>query len=286
MGQSRANHGKRPMHFTVQPKLLSKYSFLGIALLGFAYVLSSVAWLEFGADTQRGLRAALDLNHEQNLPTLFSTLQLSISAILLLLLARQSKLLARHETTHWKILSASFFYLMIDEFCSVHEYFGPVTLQLLDGARAIWGIAWTIPYSVLALTFAAFMAKFWFRLPRRSRTLTAVAASMFLLGALGMEGVGFLVSRQFGIDHWQFVLSVLIEESMEMSGIALLNYTCLDLLLSRQATWTVSALPPVAVATAADAETTELQRLVLSDREVEMLMDTAQAEHLRRGARI
>lgn len=178
------------------------------------------------------LSALFDLNREQNIPTLYSTLQLVLAAGLLVLVF----LLARHrngkDQYYWGGLALTFAFLAGDEFCEWHE-------SLIEPMRTHFGVTgalsfgWVIPYSAIALLFAAGYARFWWRLPTRTRWQFALSAAMFVGGGIGLEMVGSLVFTMYGWESVQFDLQVMFEEAMEMCGVAFFVYAVLCYLNDR-----------------------------------------------------
>jgi hypothetical protein len=216
------------MTLSLSPPQLLKGLSCVIATLFFMHVLMLIADYGMGRDNLLELRTLFDLNGEQNLPTLFSTLQLLLAAGLLLLLANRSRLSKRADGTYWVGLALVFAFLATDEFCELHEkLIGPLR-RMLHPTGAL-SFAWVIPYTAFVLVFAAAYCRFWWRLPTSSRKLFAVAAAIYVGGGIGMEMVGSKIFTVYGWHSFQFDAQTLVEEFMEMFGVALFVYALAEL---------------------------------------------------------
>jgi hypothetical protein len=81
--------------------------------------------------------------------------------------------------------------------------------------------AWVIPYAAFVLVVAIAMARFWRRLPARSRWQFAAAGLTYVGGGIGMEMLGSKLFTIYGWHSLQFDLQTMLEEFLEMFGVAL-----------------------------------------------------------------
>ena len=131
-----------------------------ISFLLFANILGIVATYYF--DPVSGLVILFDFNSERNIPTLYSSIALIFSSILLAVIAFESKKLDRPHIS-WLGLSLIFLFLSIDEMASIHE-------SLIFPVRNFFGTsgflyyAWVIPYGVVLVFFIIAYSKFLFQL--------------------------------------------------------------------------------------------------------------------------
>ena len=108
-----------------------------------------------------------------------------------------------------------------------------VTHYLIPNLSSILSSAWVVPYAVIGLLVAFYFIRFVFRLPTKTRKLVIVAGFTFVLGALGLEIAETYLHSEFGVKHFLFILNILVQELLEMTGIVLFVYALLDYLSSR-----------------------------------------------------
>jgi hypothetical protein len=164
-------------------------------------------------------------------PTFFSAFNLVTSALLLAVVASQSR--AERYSAHWRWLAVLFAFLAVDEDASLHEMLiGPVR-ELLPVSGPLF-FAWIVPYGLAVLAIGLLYLPFVRSLPARTRVLFIAAGSLYLAGALGIESVGgWYFSRNGETEDLRYSLLVAAEEFAEMSGIILFIYALLDYLRQR-----------------------------------------------------
>ena len=212
---------------------------LGITIL--ALLLLDIAVNVLRAVTGRGhifgIVPMFDLAEEMNIPTLFSTLLLVATAVLLHQIHVANKSLPHAASRHWAVLSFIFLYLAIDEFTELHEKLSRPMQKLtgiLPGSFEYWG--WVIPYAVLVVIAAAYFLPFFLKLPRRFQLFFAASAAMYIGGAMGcevLEGLYLTVTHKnpgTASADVPFVILVALEELLEMSGAALFFCSLLEYL--------------------------------------------------------
>jgi hypothetical protein len=198
-----------------------------IAMLLLAATVGMIAWLGFGQETLWGLRGLFDLSKENNIPTYFSALQLIIATVLLGVIARHQMLIRSTWRWHFLVLAVGFAVLSVDEVASIHE-------KILGGlGRLLLGdtfyFTWLGPGFVIVALVGLFYLRFLLALPRRFQVLCAASGAIFLGGAVAAEWVGSEIARRRPGDDasWAYQLQVIIEEGLEMAGIALFIYALL-----------------------------------------------------------
>lgn len=203
-----------------------------IGLLLFLHLVMLVARFGFDDPGFLKLEALFDLNREQNVPTLYSTLQLALAAAVLALLSFESYARDRWQSAYWAGLGTTFAFLMGDEFCAWHEHLiGPIRERLhLGGALSF---AWVIPYGIAVGLFVAGYFRFWWRMSPPVRWRVAVAGALYVGGGIGMEMVGSKLFTVYGWDSAQFKVETMLEEGMEMFGVAFFVYALAIELQSR-----------------------------------------------------
>jgi len=175
-----------------------------------------------------GLLDLFDLNREKNVPTLFATVLLSISAVLLVAnggFARAAALPA----AGWFGLAALFAYFAVDEAWQLHERLvRPLRTMLPTEAPAWTHFAWVIPGGMLVAIVGVLYLQFLRRLHPVTRRRIIVAGCVYVAGALGMEMVDGAWAATHGQDNLVYSLLTTIEEGLELTGLVLFTRALLD----------------------------------------------------------
>lgn len=209
--------------------------FLALFIGSFGIVGFGVRYARFILDRGGlwGLSRLFDLDSENNIPTWYSSTALFLCAILLGLIAHQKRQQGDRFANHWVGLSGIFAFLSLDEAASIHELFIPLGKAL--GTGGILTFFWVVPACIAVLVIGLIYWKFFLNLPFKTRRLSAISVACFLGGAIGLEMVaGYYISMHPDIVMWHqsadwhgLTLSaiMIVEELMEMTGIAVLIYT-------------------------------------------------------------
>ena len=175
----------------------------------------------------------LRLRGERNVGALFSGLLLASAAGLLAVVGAVERASGGRDARYWQWLSVGFLYLCADEVLSLHERLhAPMREVLGEGRPGGLYFAWVLPAMFIVLVIGVGFFRFWSRLERPVRTWTAVAAAIYLGGAIGMEMVDGAYAKVHGFDS-AYVALVTAEETMEMCGVIVFIGTLLRLLGSR-----------------------------------------------------
>ena len=171
---------------------------------------------------------AFNVDHERNIPTLYSFLALLFSALLLGVIADAKKLDSDPYKHHWKILSFIFLWLSLDEIGQLHEKLKNPMRSLLNATGFLY-FTWVVPIGFLVVIFLFCYRKFLLHLPVATKKMFVAAAALYIGGALGMELPGAYLASTTGTENLSYVIVVTIEESLEMLGIvvfihALMSY--------------------------------------------------------------
>lgn len=165
----------------------------------------------------------LDVNGEMNIPSWWSSLQLSAAAVLLTLIGLAVRSGLRAGATPWFLLSLLFVGLSLEETAAIRDLFNPVLRRWL-GASGFFHFAWVIPGALFVAAVGASFLRFLIQLDRRTRTLFLLAGAMYVGGALGLEILGGYLTTRYGQDHLGYILATTLEEGCEMWGVALFVY--------------------------------------------------------------
>ena len=154
----------------------------------------------------------LSLSFEGNVPTWYA------SALLVLASAGFARCAERAPGERaWWGLAALFAYASLDEAIEIHEHLG----SFVRG-RGLLYFGWVIPGAAIAALIALALSRFFFRLPPIDRRRFAIAAALYLGGALGMElPLGFWTERA-GDDNLVYGVLDWVEETLELAGVTTL----------------------------------------------------------------
>ncbi|WP_176428849.1 hypothetical protein [Nodularia sp. NIES-3585] len=169
-----------------------------------------------------------NLDKENNFPTLYSSLALLFSSILLAIIGYDRQIKITRYARKWQALSWIFLLLSLDEITSLHE-------NLIEPMRRNFNLSgflhfgWVLPIGTLVIIFVISFMKFLFHLPLKIRILFIIAGIVFISGALVLEMIGGKYVDLYGEDNFTYSVITTIEEGLEMAGIvifinALLKY--------------------------------------------------------------
>jgi hypothetical protein len=169
----------------------------------------------------------VDLDCERNAPTLFSSLELLLCSAFLTVIARAHKGPGR-QSVPWYGLAAVFAFLALDETAQFHEAMAKPWRDLLHTSGVLYQ-AWVLPYAAGLLGLGLLYIPWYLRLPARSRRLFALAAVIYLAGALVFEMAGGLRRPSRPDDPLlpMFVMEA-FEEGLEMVGALVFIGSLLD----------------------------------------------------------
>ena len=203
--------------------------FLGgvIVLLVVASIAGQILKYRFHAPYALGFVPKFYVDDENNIPTYFSSLQLLMAAALLKLIALVKRRSGDRFARHWHWQSLLFLGLSVDETASLHETLSDPLHRLLHTGGAFY-FAWVIPGLLAVLLVTLAFWRFWRHLPPPTRRMSALAAVLFVTGAIGFEMFNGRYSASHGQENFTYSLLSTIEETLEMSSITLFLYALLD----------------------------------------------------------
>lgn len=214
----------------VSAKFVLKVLFAIITIFLVLHLLSSYRIYFMEPSWGRQLHVRLDLNSEVSLPTWFSQSLLMLVSLLLGVVAYKKHQTKDRDRRYWALLSVVFLYLSIDEGATLHELtVGPIK-ETVNTSVSYLTFSWVILAIPLLLLFGLIFINFWRHLPNKTRWLFAAAFSMYVGGALGLEMIEAHYAIVVGQDNFVFSLLTAAEETLEMSGAAVIVYALLDYL--------------------------------------------------------
>ena len=166
----------------------------------------------------------LDLNKEENLPTIYASAILLLCAVCLLFIGFKKFKDGDSYKYAWIVLGVIFIFLSYDEYFRFHDPLSEQIRQQVELPTSLY-FAWVIPYSVLTLVFVLAYLKFWLDLPKPYRLLFFLSGSIFVIGAIGYEMIGAPYMAQWGRGNTFYLYFTTIEETLEMVGTALFLYS-------------------------------------------------------------
>jgi len=232
------------MPLTLTPKrLLITFSAMAGSLIAM-HCLVQIVRFSTGNERVYGLVYAFSLGADGNIPTYYSSLALLFCSLLLLFIA-----VVRHDAQkirpgYWFGLAAIFLFLSIDEMLMVHEKLIEPMKALLN-VSGIFNYAWVIPYGFGLLAFSAIYFRFLFRLPARTAIFFAIAGTIFVSGAIGLEMIGGWSKELHGTASITYVLIQSVEEIFEIVGIIIFIFALSDYIAEhvKDTSLTISSSP-------------------------------------------
>jgi len=208
------------IEFKLDPEKLARALARVILGLGAAYVCTQFFVRVLGWSNKILLIAAFDMNRELSIPSLYSGAAILLCSALLASTAARERRRGK-PFVGWAGMSAVFAFLAADEVLALHEKLNDPLRAALHTSGGVFHYAWVIPYAVLAAAFAAVYVPFLLRLPARTRNQFVIAGLVFVGGAVGCELIGNLILKDAPPFSVRMGVEILVEETMEMSGIAL-----------------------------------------------------------------
>lgn len=157
-----------------------------------------------------------DVGREINVPAWFSAGLWIIAGTLAGYFARRA---GKHRMS-WLLFSAVCILFSLDETLELHERLDVIGNEISKYLPFELGFTWVIPGVVIAALIVGLLLRLVLSLPRIPRFWLIAAGMIFVGGAMGVETLSGLFIRGDGLP-WQFFLLTLIEETMEMTGVAL-----------------------------------------------------------------
>lgn len=196
-----------------------------VMLLSF---LSGALWLAIHFSTPENFERIhfwfyfFDVGREINVPTWFSAGLWILTGVVAGYIARKA---TRFRKSWWLFASVCVFF-SLDETLELHE-----RLDLIGGRIALLlpfevGFTWIIPGIVIAAVLVLLLLRLVLSLPPAVRNGIIGAGATFVSGAVVVETIGGYWIQANGMT-WHFFALVLVEETLEMAGVAL----CLAALL-------------------------------------------------------
>ena len=161
----------------------------------------------------------INVEHEANFPTWFSSILLAIAAFV----AYHCSLAAKTRQAGqrlWQVMSLGLIAMSCDETAMIHEHVGAaINKYFLNKAKFPWYVVLG-PLVIFAVVFFAFKLKKYLRGSTKAMRFLAIGAGIYFFGAIVLEATAkFLHSHNLGL---LLKAEDLIEESFEMFGVVII----------------------------------------------------------------
>ena len=215
------------MNITFTPGSVFRLFLLIIGVLTYLNTLALIFWFEYDNQFHTFIEY-FDFGLEQNIPTLYSVIALTVAATLLATNARHSSEKRDGQHRYWAGLALIFLFLAFDEGTKIHEQLSGVMERWVTPKGYLYW-PWVIPYGFAVLVLAAVYLRFLVRLPRTTRYYFILAALLFLGGAIGVDMLqGREAYLNIGRDKTiLYCVLYSVEEFHEMIGVAVFIYALL-----------------------------------------------------------
>lgn len=167
----------------------------------------------------RGLTWLIEMSGDSTIPTWFSSFILLLSAALFVVIDTVDPDAPRPGPRHWRWLAIVFLVLSIDEVATLHETAGRAVDLRTTGYLFY---SWVLLGAAAVLVFSGVFFRFFLKLERTLQVRLAVAAIVYVGGALGVEMINAQQEFAAGTENWQYQLGTALEELLEMVGILIL----------------------------------------------------------------
>lgn len=195
------------------------------------------------------------LDKENCLAPYYSSVLMIIAALLMTIMGQSSD--NKRRQIQWYVLAFVFVLMSVDESASFHEVMiSP--LRPLFSFSSYLHYAWIVPGSIFVLLFGLAYIPFVFAMKPQMRNRIILAGGLFVTGALGMEAVGGHFFSAGGPSNPYYIMSFLIEETLEIVGLTILATTLLKYLPQEAAGQVSKGTDYPVAALAADGRTSAI----------------------------
>jgi hypothetical protein len=223
---------------TISAKRLTRFLLSAIAILGIAHLIGLTLSCLMPQPIVINLFQFVNLDREQNLPTLFAVGLLLLNSALFFIIHHNSKTF-RERQPIWPVLGSTFAYLAIDEFSALHETLSLPLRQLFRTDGGLLYDAWLIPYGIVAVVLTAIVLPTVIKLRASIREWLVLAIVLYGIGAIGFEMLSGLLHNLSTGPNFLYGLIVGTKKLLQLSGLATLTYALLTLIEKQYGGFTV-----------------------------------------------
>jgi len=234
MGKSYLSDAYARCGITISAVIILKFLLTVIFVLSLCGFLVNYDRYVWGETNRPLLYSLFNMDWEGNVPTLFSAMNLFFSALLLLYLSKVEQNNGGCWHFHYLSLGILFLFLSYDEIWSLHEKISGMLSRYLH-TQSLLTLGTVLFAMILLPSLVVFFWRLLLALPRRIALEMILCAVIFLMGAVGMEMVSIGYAQAQGTKaDLKYQMLAIIEETLEMVGVAIFNYTLLKLLLQQK----------------------------------------------------
>ena len=165
------------------------------------------------------LTKLVDLDRENSLSTWYSIMLLAATSLAFLLIAWISRRDQDRMWRYWLALGLMFAAFSIDEQILGHESVGASIDDYFDNGGPFF-YAWVVPGMIAVALAALAFIPFIRSLTPSLRARLAIAAGLYVGGALVMEMISGVVAETWGVDTLGYETTTSIEEMFEIAGVS------------------------------------------------------------------
>lgn len=211
-------------------RVLRRLVALGVALEMGHVAAGAIIVTDAAFEGSRFLAEQLSLDAEHNVPTITSVGLLLLAALLTFVAARGDEDDDRARARGWRVLGVLLVLFALSEGAEIHEF---LTGQLLEWIGPIGELLFAAAAIAVVGGVGVTMYRLGRRLPRWVLHRLALAAATYLLGALVIEQLTIALPLDPLVPDWAYMISVALEEGLELAGIIILIVALLEWLGAR-----------------------------------------------------
>jgi len=199
---------------------MRRINFIFLFLFGVVLLLTAVSALLWYLRLYEGAignviyMQLFDLDHEANIPTIFSVLLLFSCSVILFFIGLREYAARRIYAWYWYGLSLILLIFSIDEFIAVHERL-TAPLRTALNLEGFLYYAWIIPGLLLLILFFILFRRVFLAVHPNIKLQFILAGVLYIVGAFGFE----IMSGYFRTQLFLYKMIAGIEELFEMLGI-------------------------------------------------------------------
>jgi hypothetical protein len=197
-------------------RLLPVLLIVGGTLSAISFGLAAIR-ITTGHNVIYGLFQLLDLNHEANIPTWYSTILLLAGACAAGLVGAAA---GGEQGRGWKGIALVMAFFSLDETAGFHERF-VLPPDFIGPFGPVRNITWVFVGAVAAGALVGLFLRTVLSCPPPIRRAVLVAGGIYLGGALGFEALGGLWALSHGEINWMHAILEALEEGGELLGATL-----------------------------------------------------------------
>ena len=174
----------------------------------------------------KGFIPLFNMDREANVPAWYSSTAILLCSLLLGIIAVHKRQAMDAFSRHWLGLCLIFLYMSADETAAFHERIAELGQVIIDHPGAL-KYAGLLPGLVLFLVVGLAYLSFLRSLAPRTRNLFILAGVLFMTAVIVVEALSYGL---LGSSRNVYMGTVIVEETMEMLGIAVFAYALMDYL--------------------------------------------------------